>query len=173
MSIGKCSPGESTCSAKPFEELDFEKTYPATVRSIEIASARVMRCLKRKFGDSENEFQMELALREALANAVLHGCKQDAEKEICVAVYSSPAVEVRIVVRDSGDGFDPSEVPSPISDEHLYSRHGRGIFLIRQFMDEVHFEKGGREIHMTKRLTELKRSEPLRSREDRGRDGVG
>jgi serine/threonine-protein kinase RsbW len=53
-----------------------------------------------------------------------------------------------IVIRDPGAGFDPAAIPSPVVGQNLFSTHGRGIFLINQLMDEVHFEKGGTEIHM-------------------------
>jgi serine/threonine-protein kinase RsbW len=53
-----------------------------------------------------------------------------------------------IVVRDPGQGFDPAQIPSPITGQQLFSSHGRGIYLINQLMDEVRFERGGTEIHM-------------------------
>lgn len=102
----------------------------------------------------EDEWQVELALREALANAVLHGARGDVEKDVAVSVACADRVGVLIVVRDPGEGFDPALVPSPIIGENVYSSHGRGIFLINQIMDEVRFEKGGTEIHMLKRRSD-------------------
>jgi serine/threonine-protein kinase RsbW len=58
---------------------------------------------------------------------------------------------ILIIVRDSGPGFQPEQLPNPVLGENLYAEHGRGIFLITQFMDQVEFGKGGTEIHMRKR----------------------
>jgi serine/threonine-protein kinase RsbW len=59
---------------------------------------------------------------------------------------------VHIVVRDPGPGFDPKQLPNPTQGEHLYENHGRGIYLINNLMDEVHFKRRGTEIHMRSRL---------------------
>lgn len=97
------------------------------------------------------ETEVELALHEALANAVIHGCKNDPTKKVecCVACDSSRGM--LIIIRDPGAGFDPNAIPSPIEGQNIYSSHGRGIFLINQLMDEVHYERGGTEIRMLKR----------------------
>jgi serine/threonine-protein kinase RsbW len=98
-------------------------------------------------GDERN---VEIALREALANAVLHGNHQDAEKKVQVNCRIQFGGEVSIVVKDEGDGFDPNKVPDPTAIVNLGSEHGRGIYLMRALMDEVHFEQGGAEVHMRK-----------------------
>lgn len=95
-------------------------------------------------------FAIETALREALANAVLHGAKSDPSKRIFGSFICEPNGTVTIVVRDPGKGFDPRQVPDPLRRENLSSDHGRGIYLIRQLMDELHFSQGGREIQMRK-----------------------
>ena len=96
------------------------------------------------------EFELEVALWEGLANAVIHGCGNDASKVVECSVSGSESGEVTIVVRDPGPGFDPASIPSPVVGENLYSNHGRGIYLVRQLMDEVWFERAGTEIHMRK-----------------------
>lgn len=96
------------------------------------------------------EFEIEMALREALANAVVHGCESDASKVVECSVSFSASGEVNIAVRDQGPGFDPASIPSPVAGENVYSTHARGIYLITRLMDEVWFERGGREIHMRK-----------------------
>jgi serine/threonine-protein kinase RsbW len=94
------------------------------------------------------EREVEVALIEALANAVKHGCQNDPSKlvEVCVACDDSRGL--LIVIRDPGLGFNPSSIPNPVVGQNLFSTHGRGIFLINQLVDEVHYEKGGTEIHM-------------------------
>ena len=94
---------------------------------------------------------IELALTEALANAVVHGCKSDPSQIIECDVACDQARGMLIVVRDPGTGFNPGEIPSPVLGENIYSNHGRGIYLINQLMDEVKFLKNGTEIHMIKR----------------------
>ena len=97
------------------------------------------------------EFEIRLAISEALANAVEHGCENDPSKEVLICVECDPTRGMLIVVRDPGQGFDPSQVPSPIEGEQLFRAGGRGIFLINELMDEVHYHRGGTEIHMIKR----------------------
>ena len=97
-----------------------------------------------------NEYAVELSLQEALANAILHGNHQDPSKKIRICCACEADGKIIIVVKDEGKGFDPRRVPSPLVGENIYSAHGRGIYLINMLMDEVHFERGGREIHMRK-----------------------
>ena len=107
--------------------------------------------LVREMGCAEgNEFAVETALREALANAIVHGCKRDPSKRIQCCVACDPARGLLIVVRDPGEGFDPASLPSPVMGENLFAEHGRGIYLINMLMDEVRYERGGTEIHMRK-----------------------
>lgn len=94
------------------------------------------------------EFEIETALREALANAAVHGCRNDPSKVVQCELSCSESGELIIVVRDPGPGFDPASLPNPVTGGNVYSTHGRGIYLIRQFMDHVWFECGGSEIHM-------------------------
>ena len=110
-----------------------------------LALARDSGCAKGK------EFEIETALREALANAVRYGCDHNASKTVQLSVACDQDLGMIIVVRDPGPGFDPAQVPSPVAAEQLFSDHGRGIFLISQLMDHVEFGHGGREIRMHKR----------------------
>lgn len=104
-----------------------------------------MKCVDGK------EDAIELALQEALANAVVHGAKEDPSKVVECLVACDEQRGILIIVRDPGEGFDPGAIPSCTVGENLYSNHGRGIFLINQLMDEVKFHKNGTEIHMVKR----------------------
>jgi serine/threonine-protein kinase RsbW len=110
-----------------------------------MAVARTLECSQGK------EFEIETALREALANAIRHGCRNDPDKSVEVVVACDPSRGMLIVVRDPGAGFDPASIPSPVRGRNLYRHHGRGIYLINQLMDEVSFERGGTEIRMLKR----------------------
>jgi serine/threonine-protein kinase RsbW len=110
-----------------------------------MVEVRGMECSRGK------EFEIETALREALANAVRHGCGNDATKEVEACVACDEARGMLIVVRDPGPGFDPGAIPSPTVGHNVFRAHGRGIYLISQLMDEVSFERGGTEIRMLKR----------------------
>ncbi len=98
----------------------------------------------------DHEFEIRLALSEAVANAVLHGCRSDPDKRVRICVECDPARGILLVVEDPGEGFDPSKVESPIQGERLFSSRGRGVFLINRLMDEVQYEKGGTLIRMRK-----------------------
>ena len=93
---------------------------------------------------------VELALREAVSNAVLHGNRMDVRKLVHVRCCCEATKGVFIVVRDQGSGFDPDKIPDPLAIENLEAEHGRGIHLMKLAMDEVSFERGGTEVHFRK-----------------------
>ena len=93
---------------------------------------------------------VELALREAVSNAMLHGNRMDARKLIHVRCCCEGAKGVFIVVRDQGSGFDPNNIPNPLAVENLDAEHGRGIHLMKLAVDEVSFDRGGTEVHFRK-----------------------
>jgi anti-sigma regulatory factor (Ser/Thr protein kinase) len=99
------------------------------------------------FGEEES---VELALREALSNAMLHGNRLDGSKLVHVRCWREYGKGMTIVVRDQGHGFDPNAVPDPLAFENLRAEHGRGIHLMKTAMDEVSFARGGTEVHMRK-----------------------
>ena len=99
------------------------------------------------FGAEES---VELALREALSNAMLHGNRLDSSKLVHVRCCCECGKGMTIVVRDQGHGFDPNAVPDPLDFENLGAEHGRGLHLMQIAMDEVSFARGGTEVHMRK-----------------------
>ncbi len=110
-----------------------------------LSIAAEMKCATGK------EFEIETALREALANAIVHGCGNDPGKQVQCCIACDQARGMILVVRDPGKGFDPASVPSPVVGQNVYSGHGRGIYLINQLMDEAWYERGGTELYMIKR----------------------
>src|SRR6202140_1418804 len=94
---------------------------------------------------------VELALREAVSNAILHGNRLEARKLVHVRCCCEGGVGVFIAVRDQGHGFDPNTVPSPLAVENLLAEHGRGIHLMKLVVDEVSFERGGTVVHIRKK----------------------
>jgi anti-sigma regulatory factor (Ser/Thr protein kinase) len=126
-------------------------TIPADVNAISPVVDGVMQIAREMKCAEGHECEVELALREGLANAIVHGCKGDATTKIECCVACEGSSEIVIVVRDPGEGFKPEAVPSPLRGENVYSSHGRGIYLINQLMDEVRFEAEGTEIQMRKK----------------------
>jgi len=126
-------------------------TLSADQAAVDSVVQRIMQAIREKDCAAGKEHAIELALSEALANAVVHGAKSDASKVVECDVACDQNRSLLIVVRDPGDGFDPSTIPSPVVGQNIYSGHGRGVFLITQLMDEVKFLKNGTEIHMIKR----------------------
>jgi serine/threonine-protein kinase RsbW len=113
----------------------------------------------------EEQF-VELALREALSNAMLHGNRLDAGKLVHVHCRCEPCREVFFVVSDQGRGFDPSQIPNPLAVGNLSAERGRGIHLMEVAMDEVSFAHGGTEVHMRKKLGLEQRTCASTSRRD-------
>jgi serine/threonine-protein kinase RsbW len=133
-------------------------TLPGDVNAIAPVVESIMRIINEMGCAAGREFEIELALREALANAIEHGSGHDPSKEIQCCVACDKARGMLIVVRDPGPGFDPAKIPSPVVGKNLFSTGGRGIYLINQLMDEVRFERGGTEIRMRKRPPSGKRA---------------
>jgi len=130
-------------------KLDFQ--LPGDVESIQPAVDEIMEVVASMECARGNEFEVEVALLEALANAVRHGCRNDPSKSIEVCVACEIDHGMLIIVRDPGTGFDPAEIPNPVHGENVFSDHGRGIFLINELMDDVEYKSGGTEIWMRKR----------------------
>ena len=128
-----------------------DMTMRGDVREVAPAVERIMGVISEMSCAQASHFEIELAVTEALANAVEHGCRHDTCKSIEVCVECDRARGVLIIVRDPGEGFDPANLPSPLHGQQVYSEGGRGVFLINQLMDEVRYEKGGTEIWMRKR----------------------
>src|SRR4029450_3514160 len=99
-----------------------------------------------------------VAVRESVINAIKHGNRDDEQKHVYVEsppLGNSPPSGIAIRVRDEGPGFDPADVPDPLAPENVMKASGRGIFIIRTFMDEMVLQRapeGGMEVLMVKRV---------------------
>jgi|SRR5271166_2503417 len=98
----------------------------------------------------DKRFEIVLAVQEALANAVVHGCKNDSSKEVYCRLECHSSGRILITVTDPGQGFQPEHLSNPKHTDNLYADHGRGVYLIRELMDEVSFENNGSQIKMWK-----------------------
>ncbi len=130
-----------------------ELSLPSRIETVATAAAAVAEFIGR-FGISDDAaFGIDMAVREAVTNAVLHGNRQDENKTVDIVLKSSPDA-VEISVHDQGPGFNPEEVPDPTANENILKASGRGIFFMRTFMDEVDWlirPEGGTTVRMLKR----------------------
>ncbi len=131
--------------------LRLDITVPADVKAISPVVDGVMEMARQMECAQGKEFEIETALREALVNAIQHGCRNDPSKKVQCCIACDETRGMLIIVRDPGRGFDPATLPNPVVGENIYSSHGRGIYLINQLMDEVDIRRGGTEIYMRKR----------------------
>jgi serine/threonine-protein kinase RsbW len=131
-----------------------ELTLPSRIEAVNEAAAALARTLSDLEADEQIAFGLDMAIREAVTNAVMHGNKQDEAKEVRVNIKSSPEA-IEISVHDEGQGFNPTEVPDPTAAENIMKSSGRGIFFMRNFVDEVEWlirPEGGTTVKMTKRF---------------------
>jgi serine/threonine-protein kinase RsbW len=133
----------------PFVEL--RQSLPSKVAAISPFSEQLMRFILNFRMADGSEIDIEMALLEALANAVIHGNGENSCKSVYVTCRCYMDGEVAITVRDEGKGFDSSTVPDPTFLENLLFTHGRGIYLMKTLMDEVSFEEGGAVVMMRKK----------------------
>jgi serine/threonine-protein kinase RsbW len=105
--------------------------------------------------DEDERFRFTMAVREAAVNAVLHGNDYDPAKQV-TASFENTGKSIVITIADQGKGLDPETLPDPLAPENLLRGTGRGIFLIRSFMDEVHF----RQLHPGTEMTLIKHLSP-------------
>ena len=131
--------------------LKLRVTLAADKNEVDPVVQSVMEIVRNMGCVTGKEDAIELALAEALANAVVHGAQADPSKIVECDVACDENRGMLIVVRDPGKGFDPEAITNPCYGESVYSDHGRGIYLINQLMDEVKYLKNGTEIHMIKR----------------------
>jgi serine/threonine-protein kinase RsbW len=116
--------------------------------------------------DEDSLHWVSVAIRESVINAIKHGNRNDAGKRVFVEFETATRADVpelAIRIRDQGEGFDPEQVANPLDAENLLKSSGRGIFLIRNFMDDVQLQRapeGGMEIRMVKRVQPPDAPEP-------------
>ena len=143
------SPDSQSCPSFPFVGL--RNTLPSDVNIISPFVDQLMRFISRfRMAEGDN-VEIELALREALVNAVVHGNQENPRKRVYVNCRCTLDGQVSIRIEDEGTGFDHTAVPDPTSPANRLRTHGRGIYLIRTLMDEVEFEQGGSVVHIRKR----------------------
>ena len=121
------------------------------MESVELVEAAADEMAVEAGLDEDQRFHIAMAVREATINAVLHGNEYDPARQIQVTLEDT-GEDLKISIADEGRGFDPEKVPDPLKAENILRGTGRGIFLIRSLMDEVHF----RQLHPGTELTLVK-----------------
>ncbi len=137
--------------------MDLEIWAPSKISWISPLAHRLIRLVELSGSVPGEEADVELALLEAISNAVVHGNQSDERKQFHVKCRCVKGVGVSIVVSDEGQGFDPTMIPEAVSIE---CERGRGIALMKFYMDRVSFKKEGTEVHMWKASRRKPRTAP-------------
>jgi serine/threonine-protein kinase RsbW len=126
-------------------------TIESTLASVNKAEQAAVEVAAKSGFDEDESGRISMAVREATVNAVIHGNHYDPAKRVTVS-FETTTGALRVIVSDEGQGLDPTTVPDPLAPENLLKQSGRGIFLIRAFMDEISFRalSPGTEITMIK-----------------------
>jgi serine/threonine-protein kinase RsbW len=132
--------------------LEIDYWMPSNIQAISPLVDRLMRLIERAKCVPGAEFDVELAIREALGNAVLHGNHENPDKKVHIRCHCESGNEITIVVTDEGKGFDFVKILGNGLTSDPAGSHGHGIQLMRAYMDDVRFERGGTEVHMRRRL---------------------
>ena len=132
-----------------------EVTLESDLKNVEVAEEITRRVAGTAGFDEDEQTRIEMAVHESMINAIWHGNKNDSSKSVWLQ-FKIHRDRLEIHIRDQGVGFDPKHIPDPLESDNLLNVSGRGIFLIRAFMDEFKVEsvKGvGTEVTMVKRLS--------------------
>ena len=142
----------------PCGSQDVHLEIHSTLEALDLVQAVTEHIARRLGFDDESLHWTAMAVRESVVNAISHGNQNDPARIVFIDYTATPEsdpVDFTVTVRDQGTGFDPETIKNPLTPENMLSTSGRGVFLIRQFMDEVLMRRvpeGGMEVRMTKRI---------------------
>ncbi len=131
-----------------------ERSLDSTLESVDRAEEIAIGVARRAGFEEDDLIRIGMAVRESMVNAVVHGNRYNANKKVRLSVEKS-AERMTVRIADEGEGFDFQNLPDPLTPENLMRTSGRGIFLIRSFMDEFgirHLEPAGTEVTLVKYL---------------------
>jgi serine/threonine-protein kinase RsbW len=144
------SPRLTPQASRSVSFVELRQSLPSQVAIISPCVDQLMGFIARFRTGGESELDIEIALREALANAIVHGNQEILRKRVYVTCRCATDGEVSITVEDEGQGFDCEAIPDPTAPENRLLTYGRGIHFMKALMDEVCFERGGAVVHMRK-----------------------
>ena len=131
-----------------------EVLLDSTLESVDSAEELAVGMAERAGVDEDDLMKIGMAVRESVVNAVVHGNRYSAHKKVRFSVAAN-GERFTVQISDAGEGFDFGAIPDPLAPENLLRTSGRGIFLIRSFMDDFqmrHLESGGTEVTLIKNL---------------------
>ncbi len=134
------------------EDLTEQTQLDSPLKSVDTAEAIVLKAAKQLGFDEDDQHQIGMAVRECMVNAVVNGNRYSSHKKVHLAVSSAPD-GIEVTIGDEGSGFDVGSLPDPLAPENLLKQSGRGILLIRAFMDEFDLHPrsgGGTEVRLVK-----------------------
>ncbi len=140
--------GENTGS----ETTRVDKYLDSVLESADAAEHIVTEAARQVGFDEDELHKIGMAVRESIVNAVVHGNRYNARKKVHLSVADSPH-HFAVTIQDEGEGFDLSALPDPLAEHNLLQQSGRGIFLIRAFVDEFHVRRiapRGTEVRLVK-----------------------
>jgi len=144
------SPSLTPQALRSVSFVELRQSLPSQVAIISPFVDQLMRFIARFRAADESELEIEVVLREALANAIVHGNQENLRKRVYITCRCTMDGEVSITVEDEGQGFDCEAILDPSTPENRLLTHGRGICLMKALMDEVRFERGGAVVYMRK-----------------------
>lgn len=156
--------GNDLCESCFQDDINFMVSDSLVHKSVVINSSRgavehlcsqLLEAAAAKDFNGDDVFAIHLALEEALLNAMQHGNKRDAARQITIEYFITPA-KFEISITDEGAGFDPNGVPDPRCEENLRKCSGRGLLLMRSYMDAVEYNETGNCVHMVKHKTKAR-----------------
>ncbi len=145
--------------------LELEAWMPSEIVAISPTVEQLMRFIEVWRCIVGNEFAVEMALREALSNAVIHGNELDPDKLVEVRCRCERGKGVWLIVKHHGNGFDPTAIPYPLACLGMEAEHDPDIHLMKFAMDEVSFKRRGTEVHLRKGPPCESRAEPPNDKE--------
>jgi serine/threonine-protein kinase RsbW len=131
-----------------------ERFLESKLESVDEAEEFVVKMAEEAGFEEDDLHKIAMSIRETMVNAVVHGNRYNANKKVHVTV-SNDAGRLEVKIADQGEGFEIEEIPDPLSEENILRNSGRGIFLMRAFMDEVQIRRGdpiGTEVTLVKYL---------------------
>ena len=133
---------------------ELQLSIPSSYDAMEKVAAMIERAGDRVGISEDDEVDLMISVMEAVNNAIQHGNKEDVSKQVHIKIETEPG-QLICWVRDEGPGFDPESVPNPLSPDNLLNPSGRGILMMREFMDHVEFSTGdtGTSVKMSKQFS--------------------
>lgn len=136
------------------EAVALDELLESSLESVDAAETAVLKVAEEGGFDEESLHKIGMAVREAMVNAVVHGNRYSARKQVHLRVNRAPD-HLSIFIRDEGEGFEFENLPDPLSEENLLRQSGRGLLLMQAFVDKLEVQRsasGGTEVRMVKYL---------------------